>query len=455
MNLDEFKEYLNSKNQEATILLESLTSEADRLDELDHQIENMDDYERFLKAAKAITDDAQGDIDHINGISDEIFNHSNRDEFYADCYMEFLKINFTLKCCACQATRIEDTTRHIVNKYGVILQHAHGMEFVKFIFVVPNFNDVIAFIAECNGKKNDQIVTPEDKELMIEKEVEDLDIPEADSKFVGKHIRFAEIDDSSDEDEHDHVIGVVGGKEDLPKHPYTNNVHYVYVSFDKDTSMVTTWYFDHLLMDWKGESWKLTKTSFEDYVQSVKVNTNYTPDGLEIFGFARELDDLPLHNKNKRTIWAVRNGCDKESNPLYIYYAWDETEDGTPYYCGFTGIECTWGRTLIHIVSWDGSNWVDSEFYSINDCQFIDVFKSFNEVNTLDDCYNEVREAVDEERIPIKVLYIDHEDGNSTIEPYAYTGIGDKNWVRAIPIDKSTKECTEEFVHDWKEAHNK
>lgn len=455
MNLDEFKEYLNSKNQEATILLESLTSEADRLDELEHQIENMDDYEHFLKTAKSITDDAQGDIDHINVISDEIFNHSNRDEFYADCYMEFLKINFTLKCCACQATRIEDTTRHIVNKYGVILQHVHGMEFVKIITIVPNFNDVIEFIAECNVDKNDRIVTPEDKELMIEKEVEDLDIPEADSKFAGKHIRFAEIDDSSDEDEHDHVIGVVGGKEDLPKHPYTNNVHYVYVSFDKDTSMVTTWYFDHLLMDWKGESWKLAKGTFEDYVQSVKVNTNYTPDGLEIFGFARELDDLPLHNKNKRAIWAVRNGCDEEFNPLYIYYAWDETEAGTPYYCGFTGINGTWGRTPIHIVSWDGSNWVDSEFYSINDCQFIDVFKSFNEVNTLDDCYNEVREAVDEERIPIKVLYLDHEDGNSTIEPYAYTGIGVKKWVRAIPIDKSTKECTEEFVHDWKEAHNK
>ena len=106
MNLDEFKEYLNSKNQEATILLESLTSEADRLDELEHQIKNMDDYEHFLKVAKAITDDAQGDIDHINVISDEIFNHSNREEFYSDCYMEFLTINFTLKCCACLATRI-------------------------------------------------------------------------------------------------------------------------------------------------------------------------------------------------------------------------------------------------------------------------------------------------------------------------------------------------------------
>ena len=48
MNLDEFKEYLNSKNQEATILLESLTSEADRLDELEHRIENMNDYDQFL-----------------------------------------------------------------------------------------------------------------------------------------------------------------------------------------------------------------------------------------------------------------------------------------------------------------------------------------------------------------------------------------------------------------------
>ena len=467
MNLDEFKEYLDSKNHDASALLESLTSEADRLDELEHQIKNMDDYEHFLKVAKAITDDAQGDIDHINVISDEIFNHSNREEFYSDCYMEFLTINFTLKCCACQATRIEDTSKHIVNKYGVIFQHVHGMEFNKIIAVVPDFDDAINFISECNGK-NDQTVTPEDAKIMIEKEVDDLDIPdgepycidesdppEANSKFAGKHIRFAEIDDSSDEDEHDHVIGVVGGKEDLPKHPYTNNVHYVYVSFDKDTSMVTTWYFDHLLMDWKGEPWELKGTTFEDYVQSVKVNTNYTPDGLEIFGFARELDDLPLHNKNKRAVWAVRNGCDKEFNPLYIYYAWDETEDGTPYYCGFTGINVTWGRNPIHIVSWDGSNWVDSEFYSINDCQFIDVFKSFNEVNTLDDCYNEVREAVDEERIPIKVLYLDHEDGNSTIEPYAYTGIGVKKWVRAIPIDKNTKECTEEFVHDWKEAHNK
>ena len=178
MNLDEFKEYLDSKNHDASALLESLTSEADRLDELEHQIKNMDDYEHFLKVAKAITDDAQGDIDHINVISDEIFNHSNREEFYSDCYMEFLTINFTLKCCACQATRIEDTSKHIVNKYGVILQHVHGMEFNKIIAVLPNFNDVIEYIAECNGKKNDQTVTPEDEKLMIEKEVEDLDIPD-------------------------------------------------------------------------------------------------------------------------------------------------------------------------------------------------------------------------------------------------------------------------------------
>lgn len=458
MNLDEFKEYLDSKNHDASALLGSLTTNADCLNELESQIKNTDEYERILKVAKVITDDAQNDIDHLNVISDEVFNHSNREEFYSDCYMEFLTINFTLKCCACQATRIEDTAKHIVNKYGVILQHVHGMEFNKIIAVVPDFDDVINFISERNGK-NDQIVTPEDEELMIEKEVEDLDIPEADSKFAGKHIRFAEIDDSSDEDEHDHVIGVVGGKEDLPKHPYTNNVHYVYVSFDKDTSMVTTWYFDHLLMDWKGESWKLTKTSFEDYVQSVKVNTNYTPNGLEIFGFARELDDLPLHNKNKGAIWAVRNGCDEEFNPLYIYYAWDETEDGTPYYHGFTGKDGIWagkdlwGGIIIQTVSWNGFKWVDSVCYSCINCRFIDVSKSFNEINNLDDCYNEVHEAVDEERIPIKVLYLDHEDGNTTIEPYAYSGKG--IWVRAIPIDKSTKECTEEFVHDWKEAHNK
>lgn len=473
MNLDEFKEYLNSKNQEATILLESLTSEADRLDELEHQIKNMDDYEHFLKAAKAITDDAQGDIEHANSISDEIFSHSDREEFYPDCYMEFLTISFALKCCGNLANRIEDTAKHIVNKYGVILQHVHGMEFNKIIAVLPDFNDVIEYIAVCNEMKSDQIVTPEDKKVMVEKEVDDLDIPdgepycidesdipEADSKFAGKNIRFAELDDDSfDENEHDHVIGIVDGKEDLPKHPYTNNVHYVYVSFDKDTSMVTTWYFDHLLMDWKGESWKLTRGTFEDYVQSVKVNTNYTPNGLEIFGFARELDDLPLHNKNKGAIWAVRNGCDEEFNPLYIYYAWDETEDGTPYYHGFTGKDGIWagkdlwGGIIIQTVSWNGFKWVDSVCYSCINCRFIDVSKSFNEVNNLDDCYCEVNDAVKQEKIPIKVLYLDHEDGNTTIEPYAYSGKG--IWVRAIPIDKSTKECTEEFVHDWKEAHNK
>lgn len=465
MNLDEFKEYLNSKNQEATILLESLTSEADRLDELEHQIKNMDDYEHFLKVAKAITDDAQGDIDHINVISDEIFNHSNREEFYSDCYMEFLTINFTLKCCACHATRIEDTSKHIVNKYGVILQHVHGMEFNKIIAVVPDFDDAINFISECNGK-NDQTVTPEDAKIMIEKEVDDLDIPdgepycidesdppEANSKFAGKHIRFAEIDDSSDEDEHDHVIGVVGGKEDLPKHPYTNNIHYVYVSFDKDTSMVTTWYFDHLLMDWKGEPWELKGTTFEDYVQSVKVETQYTPNGLEIFGLVRKLDDLPIHNKYKGTIWAVRNGCDAEFNPMYIYYEWNEAEDGTPFYCGFTGDKGSWGGTIIHTVSWNGFKWVDSVCYSCSNCQFIDVSKSFDEVNNLDDFYCEVHDAVKHGKIPIKVLYLDHEDGNTTIEPYAYTDAG--RWMRAIPIDKNTKECTEEFVHDWKEARNK
>ena len=436
MNLDEFKEYLNSKNQEATILLESLTSEADRLDELEHQIKNMDDYEHFLKVAKAITDDAQGDIDHINVISDEIFSHSNRDEFYSDCYMEFLKINFTLKCCASQATRIEDTTKHIVNKYGIILQHVHGMAFVKIIAIVPNFNDVIEFIAECNGKKNDQIVTPEDKELMIEKEVEDLDIP------------------NGYDYDHDHVIGIVDGKEDLPKHPYTFDIHQVYVSYDKDTNTVTTWCFDHLLMDWHGEPWKLKGTTFEDYVQSVKVETQYTPNGLEIFGIVRKLDDLPIHNKYKGTIWAVRNGCDAEFNPMYIYYEWNEAEDGTPFYCGFTGDHSLYGETIIHTVSWNGFEWVDSSCYNYRTCQFIDVVTSFNQLDDLD-----ISEADSARKTPVAVLLLDHEDGNSTIEPLVYND-GTKKWVHGIPIvsatdTKSTKACTEEFVHDWKEAHNK
>ena len=431
MNLDEFKEYLNSKNHEATILLESLTSEADRLDELEHQIENMDDYEHFLKAAKAITDDAQGDIEHANSISDEIFSHSDREEFYPDCYMEFLTISFALKRCGNLANRIEDTAKHIVNKYGVILQHVHGLEFNKIIAVLPDFNDVIEYIAVCNEMKSDQIVTPEDKKVMVEKEVDDLDIP------------------NGYDYDHDHVIGIVDGKEDLPKHPYNIDIHQVYVSYDKDTNTVTTWYFDHLLMDWKEEPWKLKGTTFEDYVQS-KVETQYMPNGLEIFGFARELDDLPIHNKYKGTIWAVRNGCDAEFDPMYIYYVWDEAEDGTSFYCGFTRDHEILGGKPFRTVSWDGFKWVDSEFYSIIDCQFIDVVTSFNQLDDLD-----ISEADTARKTPVAVLLLDHEDGNSTIEPYTYTGIGVKKWVRAIPTDKFTKACTEEFVHDWKEAHNK
>lgn len=444
MTLDEFKKYLDSKNQEATTLLESLTSEADRLDELEHQIKNMDNYEHFLKAAKAITDDAQGNIVRINGISDEIFSHSDREEFYSDCYMEFLTINFALKCCGHQAIRIEDTAKHIVNTYGVILQHVHGMTFNKIITVLPDFNDVIEYIAACNEMKSDQIATPEDEKLMIEKEVEDLDIP------VDKYDYSA----YEDENEHDHVIGVVGGKEDLPKHPYSNNVHYVYVSFDIVTSMVTTWYFDHLLMDWKGESWKLTKGTFEDYVQSVKVHTNYTLNGMAIFGYVRELNDLPLHNKYKGTIWAVRNGCDAEFNSIYIYYEWNEAEDGTPFYCGFTGDHSLYGGTPIHTVSWNGFEWVNSACYNYKTCQFIDVVTSFNQLDDLD-----ISAADAARKTPVAVLYLDHEDGNSTIEPFVYNG-GTKKWVHGIPIvfatdTKSTKEYTEEFVHDWKEALNK
>ena len=436
MELNEFKLYLTDKNLEATKLLDSMTSEADRLKYLDDQIQNINGYEHFLKAAKAIADDAQGDIDHLNHLSDELFNHENRDEFYGDCYMEFMTINFALKSCAYQAARIEETAKHIANKYGVLFQYGQGMEFVKIIVVVPNFNDVIEFIAECNGKKNDQIVTPEDKELMIEKEVEDLDIP------------------NGYDYDHDHVIGIVDGKEDLPKHPYTNNVHYVYVSFDKDTSMVTTWYFDHLLMDWKGEPWELKGTTFEDYVQSVKVETQYTPNGLEIFGIVRKLDDLPIHNKYKGTIWAVRNGCDAEFNPMYIYYEWNEAEDGTPFYCGFTGDHSLYGETIIRTVSWNGFEWVDSSCYNYRTCQFIDVVTSFNQLDDLD-----ISEADSARKTPVAVLLLDHEDGNSTIEPLVYND-GTKKWVHGIPIvsatdTKSTKACTEEFVHDWKEAHNK
>lgn len=436
MELNEFKLYLTDKNLEATKLLDSMTSEADRLKYLDDQIQNINGYEHFLKAAKAIADDAQGDINHLNHLSDELFNHENRDEFYGDCYMEFMTINFALKSCAYQAARIEETAKHIANKYGVLFQYGHGMEFVKIIVVVPNFNDVIEFIAECNGKKNDQIVTPEDKELMIEKEVEDLDIP------------------NGYDYDHDHVIGIVDGKEDLPKHPYTFDIHQVYVSYDKDTNTVTTWCFDHLLMDWHGEPWKLKGTTFEDYVQSVKVETQYTPNGLEIFGIVRKLDDLPIHNKYKGTIWAVRNGCDAEFNPMYIYYEWNEAEDGTPFYCGFTGDHSLYGETIIHTVSWNGFEWVDSSCYNYRTCQFIDVVTSFNQLDDLD-----ISEADSARKTPVAVLLLDHEDGNSTIEPLVYND-GTKKWVHGIPIvsatdTKSTKACTEEFVHDWKEAHNK
>ena len=436
MELNEFKLYLTDKNLEATKLLDSMTSEADRLKYLDDQIQNINGYDHFLKAAKAIADDAQGDIDHLNHLSDELFNHENRDEFYGDCYMEFMTINFALKSCAYQAARIEETAKHIANKYGVLFQYGQGMEFVKIIVVVPNFNDVIEFIAECNGKKNDQIVTPEDKELMIEKEVEDLDIP------------------NGYDYDHDHVIGIVDGKEDLPKHPYTFDIHQVYVSYDKDTNTVTTWYFDHLLMDWHGEPWKLKRTTFEDYVQSVKVETQYTPNGLEIFGIVRKLDDLPIHNKYKGTIWAVRNGCDAEFNPMYIYYEWNEAEDGTPFYCGFTGDHSLYGETIIRTVSWNGFEWVDSSCYNYRTCQFIDVVTSFNQLDDLD-----ISEADSARKTPVAVLLLDHEDGNSTIEPLVYND-RTKKWVHGIPIvsatdTKSTKACTKEFVHDWKEAHNK
>lgn len=454
MELNEFKLYLTDKNLEATKLLDGMTSEADRLKHLDDLILNKDGYAYFLKAAKAIADDAQGDIDHLNHLSDEVFNHENRDEFYGDCYMEFMTINFALKSCAYQAARIEETAKHIANKYGVLFQYGQGMEFGKIIVSIPDFDDVLNFITECDEKKKDQMVTPDDTKLMVEKEVEDLDIPDGDSKFAGKQIRFAENDGSTDEDDHDHVIGVVDGREDLPKHPYTNDIHQVYVSYNNDTNMVTTWYFDHLLMDWKSEFWELKGTTFEDYVLSVKVDTKYTPQGMAIFGFVRELADLPLHNKYKGTIWAVRNGCDAEFNPLYIYYAWDEAEDGTPFYCGFTGDNNMYGGTPIHTVSWNGFAWVDSACYNYNNCQFIDVVTAFNQLDDLD-----ISEAVAVRKVPVAVLLLEHEDGNSTIEPFVYND-GTKKWVhgicdRHVMDTKSTKECTEEFVHDWEEAHNK
>lgn len=474
MTINEFKQYLTDKNLEATKLLSGMTSEADRLKYLDDHIINMDGYEHFLKAAKSIADDAQGDIDHLNQLSDEVFNHPNRDEFYGDCYMEFMTINFALKSCAYQAARIEETAKHIVNKYGVLFQYGQGMEFGKIIVSIPDFDDVINFITECDEKKKDQIVTPEDVKLMIEKDTEDLDIsdaevlldepdyvdesdiPDHDSKFAGKNIRFAEDDGSTDDDDYDHVIGVIDGPEDLPKRPYTNDIHQVYASFDEKTKIVTSWYYDQLVHQWLSEPWNepLTETTFEDYVQSVETERKFTPNGLKIFSFAYEVNDLPLHNKYKGTVWAVRNGTDAEFNPMFIYYAWDEAEDGTPYYCGFTGDDNIWGGTPICTISWNGFQWVDSMLYNFGTCQFISVAKSYNELNTLDDCYDEVSNAIKANKTPIKVLYLDHEDGNSTIEPYAYKD-DSKKWIRAIPIKypddkKSTMECTEEFVHDWK-----
>ena len=80
---------------------------------------------------------------------------------------------------------------------------------------------------------------------------------------------------------------------------------------------------------------------------------------------------------------------------------------------------------------------------------FIDVVTSFNQLDDLD-----ISEAYTARKTPVAVLLLDHEDGNSTIEPLVYND-GTKKWVHGIPIDKFTKACTEEFVHDWKEAHNK
>lgn len=103
-----FKEFIIEASADAKRFLDSLTSEANRLEYLNSKVESSNDsWQTILNIAKCVLDDADGDIHQVNELSEKIYKHEGIDEAYHECYSDLLSLNLIVKSCMLQAKRIE------------------------------------------------------------------------------------------------------------------------------------------------------------------------------------------------------------------------------------------------------------------------------------------------------------------------------------------------------------
>ncbi len=427
-----FKEFIIEASADAKRFLDSLTSEANRLEYLNSRVESSEgSWQTILNTAKGVLDDADGDVHQVNELSEKIYKHEGIDEAYHECYADLLSLNLILKSCMLQAKRIEGFAMEIIGKYGVRIEgHTSGMIFEHYILDIPNYQEVIDYIKSALTPKEDkkdnlpegEVASEEDVKLMEEKEVDPID------------------DDDSEDKEY--IVGEVDGYEDLPAKPQFNDHEYEFVKYDEENQKMITYYWDIYGEEWTDIQRQCSKEEYKDFLMNHLQKQYSTDHSTSVFSFVEDIQDLPKHNKKPHAVWGVHTSL--YSDHQYDYYEWkDDAEDGTPYYAK---IPHSVDSNEMYVY-WNGSGWNTGHPFSVDNCDFITVVKSYNELEKIS-----IPHEYPIKKIPVAFITYAHDDGNETWEAYAYSYTV-KGWVHGIFLPgngRSTKECAEEFIHDWK-----
>lgn len=430
--INAFKNFIIEKSADAKRCLDALTSEANRLEYLNSRIGTSEDgWKTILESAKGVLNDSDGDIHYVNKLSEEIYKHEGIEEAYHECYADLLSLNLILKSCMLQAKRIEGFAMEIIQKYGVRIEgHTSGMTFEHYILDIPNYREVIEYISNAltpkENKKDDlpkgEVASEEDVKLMEEKEVDSINDIESDDK--------------------EYIVGEVDGYDDLPAKPQFNNHEYEFVKYDEEDQKMITYYWDIYGEEWTDIQHQCSKEEYKEFLMNHLQKQYFTGHGTSVFSFVEDIQDLPKHNKNPHTVWGVHTSL--YSDHQYDYYEWkDDAEDGTPYYAK---IPHSADDEAMYVYRND-SGWNTGYPFSVDNCNFITVVKSYNELEKIS-----IPHEYAIKKIPVAFITYVHDDGNETWETYAYS-YAIKGWVHGIFIPgdgRSTKECAEEFIHDWK-----
>lgn len=426
-----FKEFIIEASADAKRFLDSLTSEANRLEYLNSKVESSDgSWKTILNTAKGVLDDADGDVHQVNELSEKIYKHEGIDEAYHECYADLLSLNLIVKSCMLQAKRIEGFAMEIIGKYGVRIEgHTSGMVFEHYILDIPNYQEVIDYITSALIPKEDkkdnlpegEVASEEDVELMEEKEIEPID---------------------NDTDYKKYIVGEVDDINDLPAKPQFNNSEYEFVKYDEEDQKMITYYWDTYGEEWMDIQRQCSKEEYNEFLMNHLQKQYFTGHGTSVFSFVEGIQDLPKHNKKPHAVWGVLWTFAKDH--IYDYYEWkDDAEDGTPYYAK---IPFSINEEEI-FVYWNGYSWINGYPFSVDNCDFITVVKSYNELEKIS-----IPHEYPIKKTPVAFITYVHDDGNETWEAYAYS-YTNKGWVHGIFLPgngRSTKECAEEFIHDWK-----